>query len=103
MNRKWFLQEDSGSEEDGDDEEALVQDCKDEDVEPGGAVLVVPKILMTLDTDDQDEEESTAQQEVLEVTGLGQLSVPMVKVRKPGSQTVTENIRCRNGWMPYYT
>lgn len=42
-------------------------------------VLVVPEILMTLEADDQ-EDEGTGLQDVVNITGLGQLDVPMVKV-----------------------
>lgn len=45
-------------------------------------VLVVPKILMTLEADDQEEQEGTGLQDVVNITGLGQLDVPMVKVGK---------------------
>lgn len=66
------LQEDSGSEDDEDEEEALLKDG----AEP---VLVVPEILMTLEADDQ-EDEGTGLEDVVNITGLGQLDVPMVKV-----------------------
>lgn len=45
-------------------------------------VLVVPEILMTLEADDQEEQEGTGLQDVVNITGLGQLDVPMVKVGK---------------------
>lgn len=48
-------------------------------VEP---VLVVPEILMTLEADDQEDQEGTGLQDVVNITSLGQLDVPMVKVGK---------------------